>query len=251
MSAPHADPGSAAVNASSGFSRPSLAVVSEAENTLFFPDQGAGASGSVRNIKKLIGVNGFKPRGESASDPFMVLFRQASFDASVRNSDGRLPLALRRAATLKTIQCKTFRPEPPKPPEPAAELCFEAGDESATRIAPGSPTLSAAWGRLRAEVVTDAAGPRPALSTPAARGAAPLLTPTPRSSSRRPTTAQAPSSASLQSAQGGASARAPKPSPLTPRKGSDHAPRIPRFVLRREALSILLSLADTTSPGAL
>ncbi|KAJ1479775.1 hypothetical protein T484DRAFT_1812993 [Baffinella frigidus] len=182
------DQGSAAVKASSGFSRLSLADVSEEE--VQPASNLAGASGSFGTLKMLsIGVNGFKPRGESASDPSMRLFRQAAFDASVRNLDGRLPLALRRLATIETIHTHSV-PQAPSPspaaepvanlrrtaalktihcnnvpelPEPAAESCFEAGDEPSTRT-------------------RFAAGPRSAHSTPACRparrGSAPLLAPT-------------------------------------------------------------------------
>ncbi|KAJ1488532.1 hypothetical protein T484DRAFT_3621715 [Baffinella frigidus] len=179
------------------------------------PESPAGTSGSFRALKMLSGVKDFKPRGESASDPFMRLFRQASYEESARNCDERLPLAWRRAATLKTIHLNTVPQAPSLSPEAdmcqtwrdraepdekrettlrtilsnkasSPEPCFEAGDESSSRSASSSFTRSST-------------GPHPALSTPETLVAASLvqaLRP-----SRRPTTAQAknaPSSVSLQ-----------------------------------------------------
>ncbi|KAJ1488533.1 hypothetical protein T484DRAFT_1783062 [Baffinella frigidus] len=259
-----------------------------------------GASGSFQRRLKILGVvKDFRPRGESASDPFMRLCHQASYEESVRNCDGRLPLALRRAATLKTIHLTTVpqapslspeanmrqiwrdRAEPDErrettlrmilrnkasPPEP----CFEAGDESSTRSAPGSPTRSST-------------GARSTPRTSQTRVAAPLaqaLRP-----SRRPTTARATNAPSSVSPHRGASeilrpktensqrrsnspprTKFPLPPTAYPPQDSlppqldaaphsPHSPpRIPGVIngsKRREgfgaALSILLSLADT--PG--
>ncbi|KAJ1475636.1 hypothetical protein T484DRAFT_1967723 [Baffinella frigidus] len=81
------------------------------------------------------------PRGDLASDPFMRLFHQVAFESSTRDFDGRLPLALRRAATLKSIHEHNL---PPNPSPLPAESCVKAGDESSARIAPGTHTCSAA-----------------------------------------------------------------------------------------------------------
>ena len=119
--------------------RSSLAVVSEDDEQ---PASNlAGASGSFRALKMLSSTGRLKvPRGESASDPFNRLHYQAEFEASFRNFDGRLPLALRRTATLKTIHMNHV-PQAASP-SPAAETCLDAGDQSSAKIAPGSATRS-------------------------------------------------------------------------------------------------------------